>query len=70
MNRVIPEPARAWAWHVTLWAALATALYAAIWLGVAAIHVFGQPMGLLLLAVLVVVAIGTVSWWASGRRRP
>jgi hypothetical protein len=64
------EPARALAWHITLWGVLATALYAAIWLGAAAIHLLGQPLGLLVLVTLVVVIIGTGSWWASGRKRP
>lgn len=64
------ERARAWAWHTALWAATAVTIYATIWLAVAAIHAFGQVVGLTLLVVAVVAVIGTASWWQAGKTRP
>jgi hypothetical protein len=66
----VHEPLRAWAWHVVGWAAVAVAIAALVLGGVLAVQQLGPAMGIAATLVGAVLALGTLTWLASGKARP
>lgn len=66
----VHEPLRAWAWHVVGWAAIAIAVAALVLGGVLAVQQLGPAIGITATLVGAAVALGTLTWLASGKARP